>query len=101
MHLESHPTRFANPDSEKRQRALAVAEAIRALGGGAYLVQQKDLTLAQTHTNFTISLIATAILIAAFLLLAQPLTEFFGRPELEPYLRVVGLGFLAAIRFQR
>jgi O-antigen/teichoic acid export membrane protein len=74
---------------------LAVAEAIRVLGGGAYLVQQKDLTLAQTHTNFTISLIATAILIAAFLLLAQPLTEFFGRPELEPYLRVVGLGFLA------
>ena len=48
---------------------LAVAEAIRALGGGAYLVQQKDLTPAQMHTNFTISLIATAILIAALLAL--------------------------------
>src|ERR1700722_4877669 len=95
MHLESHPTRFANPDSEKRQRALAVAEAIRALGGGAYLVQQKDLTPAQMHTNFTISLIATAILIPALLLLAPPLADFLGRPELDPYLRVAALGFLA------
>jgi O-antigen/teichoic acid export membrane protein len=74
---------------------LAVGEAIRALGGGAYLVQQKDLTPAQMHTNFTISLIATAILIAAFFLLVRPLTGFFGRPELEPYLRVAALGFLA------
>jgi O-antigen/teichoic acid export membrane protein len=73
---------------------LAVAEAIRALGGGAYLVQQKDLTPAQIHSNFTISMIATAILIAALLLFVRPLTEFFGRPELEPYLRVAGLGFL-------
>ena len=74
---------------------LAVAEAIRALGGGAYLVQQKDLTSAQIHTNFTISLIATVILIAALLLLVRPLTGFFGRPELVPYLRVATLGFLA------
>ena len=74
---------------------LAVAEAIRAIGGGAYLVQQRDLTPAQMHTNFTINLIATAILIAALLLLARPLTGFFGRPELEPYLRVATLGFLA------
>jgi O-antigen/teichoic acid export membrane protein len=74
---------------------LAVAEAIRAIGGGAYLVQQRDLTPAQMHTNFTINLIATAILIAALLLLARPLTGFFGRPELGPYLRVATLGFLA------
>jgi len=74
---------------------LAMAEAIRALGGGAYLVQQKDLTSAQTHTNFTISLIATAILIPALLLLAPSLAGFFGRPELDPYLRVAAFGFLA------
>jgi O-antigen/teichoic acid export membrane protein len=74
---------------------LAVAEAVRALGGGAYLVQQKDLTSAQMHTNFTISLIATAILIPALLLLAPPLAGFLGRPELDPYLRVAALGFLA------
>jgi O-antigen/teichoic acid export membrane protein len=74
---------------------LGVAEAIRALGGGAYLVQQKDLTAAQIHSNFTISVIATAILFAALLLLVRPLTELFGRPELEPYLRVAALGFLA------
>jgi O-antigen/teichoic acid export membrane protein len=74
---------------------LGVAEAIRALGGGAYLVQQKDLTAAQIHTNFTISVIATAILYAALLILVRPLTELFGRPELEPYLRVAALGFLA------
>jgi O-antigen/teichoic acid export membrane protein len=74
---------------------FAVAEAIRALGGGAYLIQQKDLTPAKIHSNFTISVIATAALIAALLLLVRPLTELFTRPELEPYLRVMALGFLA------
>jgi O-antigen/teichoic acid export membrane protein len=74
---------------------LAVAEAIRALGGGAYLVQQKELTAAQIHTNFTISLIATIILIAVLIVLLRPLAGFFGRSELEPYLRVAGWGFLA------
>jgi O-antigen/teichoic acid export membrane protein len=34
-------------------------------------------------------------LYAALLLLVRPLTELFGRPELEPYLRVAALGFLA------
>jgi O-antigen/teichoic acid export membrane protein len=74
---------------------LAVAEAIRALGGGAYLVQQKDLTPAQMHTNFTISVIATAVLIPALLLLGPSLAGFLGQPELDPYLRVAALGFLA------
>ena len=50
---------------------LAVAEAIRALGGGAYLVQQKELTAGQIHTNFTISLIATIILIAVLIVLLR------------------------------
>ena len=88
---------------------LALLVLGRALGGGAYLVQQKDLTPAQIHSNFTISVIATAILIGALLLLVRPLNEFFGRPELEPYLRVAALEFLAgpisyqisAISFQR
>lgn len=75
--------------------ALALAEAIRAVGGGAYLVQQKDLTPEQIRTNFTISLIATAVLVAAVLTLVRPLTEFFGRPELKPYLQVAVLGFVA------
>src|ERR1700761_2266279 len=74
---------------------LAVAEAIRALGGGAYLVQQKDLTPAQIHTNFTISLVATILLIVALLLLVPLLARFFGRPELAPYLNVAALGFIA------
>ena len=74
---------------------LGMAEAIRALGGGAYLVQQKDLMPAQIHSNFTINMVATAILIGALLLLVRPLNELFGRPELEPYLRVAALGFLA------
>jgi len=74
---------------------LAVAEAIRALGGGAYLVQQKDLTPTQIHSNFTISMVATAVLIAALLLLGRPLAQLFDQPELEPYLRVAALGFFA------
>jgi O-antigen/teichoic acid export membrane protein len=74
---------------------LAVAEAVRALGGGAYLVQQKELTPAQIHTNFTISLIATLVLLAALLTFLRPLTGFFGQPELEPFLRVSVWGFLA------
>jgi O-antigen/teichoic acid export membrane protein len=75
--------------------ALAVAEAIRALGGGAYLVQQKDLTPEQIQTNFTVSLMATAALIAGLLVLVRPLANVFDRPELAPYLRVAVLGFVA------
>src|ERR1700761_6148090 len=74
---------------------LAVAEAVRALGGGAYLVQQKELTPAQIHTNFTISLIATLIVVFALLLFLRPLTGLFGQAELEPYIRVSAWGFMA------
>jgi O-antigen/teichoic acid export membrane protein len=74
---------------------LAVAEAVRALGGGAYLVQQKELTPAQIHTNFTISLIATLVLLAALLVFLPPLTGFFGQTELESFLRVSVWGFVA------
>lgn len=75
--------------------ALALAEALRAIGGGAYLVQQKDLTTEQVQTNFTISLIATAVLVAVLSVLLGPLTAFFDRPELKQYLQVALLGFVA------
>lgn len=75
--------------------ALGLAEALRALGGGAYLVQQQDLEPRQIRANFTISLIVTIVLIAALLLATRPLALILGRPELESYLRVATLGFLA------
>ena len=34
---------------------FAVAEAIRALGGGAYLIQKKDLTPDDVRSSFTVS----------------------------------------------
>ena len=36
---------------------LGIAEAIRALGGGAYLIQQKELASENIRTTFTVSLI--------------------------------------------
>src|SRR5277367_4707112 len=41
---------------------FAVAEAIRAIGGGAYLIQQKELAPENIRTSFTVSLIVTVFL---------------------------------------
>jgi len=73
---------------------FAVAEALRALGGGAYLIQKHDLAHDDIRACFTVSLLATVLLAGVLWLLAQPLATFFAMPQLAPYLRVATLGYL-------
>jgi O-antigen/teichoic acid export membrane protein len=74
---------------------FGIAEAVRALGGGAYLIQQKDLTPSRIHTTFTVSLIATLVVMAAVGALVGVLSRSLGAPGLPRYLCVVALGYLA------
>lgn len=73
---------------------LAVAEAIRALGGGAYLVQKKELAPDDVRATFTVSLAVTIVLTCALLLLSGPLTRYFLTPDLGRYLQVAALGYM-------
>lgn len=73
---------------------LAVAEAIRALGGGAYIVQKKELAPNDVRSNFTVSLAVTIVLTAPLVLLSGPLTRYFLAPDLGRYLQVAALGYL-------
>jgi O-antigen/teichoic acid export membrane protein len=73
---------------------FAVAEAIRALGGGAYLIQKRELTSDDVRSSFTVSLAVTIVLTVALVLLSGPLTRYFVTPDLGRYIEAATLGFL-------
>src|ERR1700710_2920465 len=57
---------------------FALAEALRALGGGAYLIQKQELFPDNVRACFTVSLVATLTIALMLVLLAGPLAQFFG-----------------------
>jgi O-antigen/teichoic acid export membrane protein len=73
---------------------LALAEALRALGGGAYLIQKPELLPENIRACFTVSLVATVVIALALTLLAGPLATFFDMAQLVPYLHVAACGYL-------
>jgi O-antigen/teichoic acid export membrane protein len=75
---------------------LAIAEAIRELGSIAYLVQQKDLTLAKVRTVFSISLTVTLVIAALLMALSQPLAGLLDAPGLAAYIRIIALSYAIA-----
>ena len=75
--------------------ALAIAEVIRDFGGGAYIIQEKQLTIERVRTAFTITLAWTLILTVALLLAAEPLARFYEIPGLKLYLQIVAISYLA------
>jgi O-antigen/teichoic acid export membrane protein len=75
---------------------LGIAEALRELGSIAYLVQQKELTLAKTRTMFTVNLIVTLSLATVLLCLSDILASFYAMPELARYIRVVAITYAIA-----
>jgi O-antigen/teichoic acid export membrane protein len=74
--------------------AYGIAEALRELGGGAYLVQQKELDSGKIRTTVTVSAIVTVVITAALIVLAGPMARYYGTPELEPYLHVIALWYV-------
>lgn len=74
--------------------ALAIAEVIRDFGGGAYIIQEKQLTIERIRTAFTITLMWTLILTVTLFLAAGPLARFYEVPGLKFYLRIVAVSYL-------
>jgi O-antigen/teichoic acid export membrane protein len=71
----------------------AIAEAVRELGGGAYLIQNQALTHEHIRTTFTVNLIITMIISPLLTLFSGQLANFYGAPELAGYLKFVALWF--------
>ncbi len=72
---------------------FAVAEALRALGGGAYLIQKQELSTANVRACFSVSLTTTLLVTVALLLLARGVAGFFAVPRLARYIHVAALGY--------
>jgi O-antigen/teichoic acid export membrane protein len=73
---------------------LAMAEGIRAIGGGAYLVQHRKLTHEDIRTNFTVSLSVTVVLTICIAFLGAPFARYFNTPDLYRYLHVAIFSFM-------
>ena len=74
--------------------ALAIAEVVRDFGGGAYIIQEKQLTIERIRTAFTITLVWTLLLTGGLFLLAGPLARFYEVPGLKLYLQIVAISYL-------
>ena len=72
----------------------AIAEALRELGGGAYLIQQNELSLAKIRTSITISLLVSIVIAFLLYLGAGAVARFYGLPEVEQYIHVIALGYV-------
>jgi len=73
---------------------ILVAEGIRSLAGGSYLVQTEELSSDQIRTSCTISLIVTLVMMSTLALLARPIAAYYANPVLERYLQVIGISYL-------
>jgi O-antigen/teichoic acid export membrane protein len=71
----------------------AIAEALRELGGGAYLIQQNELTVEKIRTSITTSLLVSLAISLCLYLNAAPIARFYGLPEVEPYVYVTAVGY--------
>jgi O-antigen/teichoic acid export membrane protein len=74
--------------------AYAIAEALRELGGGAYLIQQDELSLEKIRTSITTSLLLSVAIALCLYLGAGPVARFYGLPEVEHYIRVTAFGYV-------
>ena len=74
--------------------ALAIAEVIRDFGGGAYIIQEKHLTIERIRTAFTITLAWTLVLAVTLFAAAEPLARFYEVPGLKLYLQIVAISYL-------
>ena len=71
-----------------------IADAIRGLAGGSYLVQTKELNSNKIRTSWTISLLVTLLMALAVAGVARPIAAYYGNPMLERYLLVVVISYL-------
>ncbi len=73
---------------------LLIADAIRGLAGGAYLVQTEGLNSDKIRTSWTISVLVTLVMAIAVIGMARPIALYYGDPMLERYLQVIVITYL-------
>ncbi len=73
----------------------AIAEPVRDFGVNTYLIQQRELTPQKTRTAFTLSFLATAIVIAIICLSSEWVAQFYNLPSLRTYLLITAISFAA------
>jgi len=73
---------------------MSLAEALREFGGGAYLIQQRDLTAQKIRTSFTVNLIVTCISSLVILAVSGIISKFFHLPQMNKFLRVSIIAYL-------
>lgn len=74
---------------------IGIAEALRELAGGTFLVRENELTNDKIRSTTTINILLTGVIAGAIVLLAGPLARFFDLPALAPYLHIAVVGFAA------
>jgi O-antigen/teichoic acid export membrane protein len=67
---------------------LAIADVVRDLGTGSYLVQQKQLTIGKIRTAFTVTLVSALAITAILLALSQAISEYYAVSGLTTYVQV-------------
>jgi O-antigen/teichoic acid export membrane protein len=73
---------------------LGIAEAIRELAGGTFLIRESDLTQGKIRSTTTVNILVTIVVAAMLVLLAGPLARFFEMPALARFLSIAVLGYM-------
>ena len=75
---------------------MGIAEAVRELAGGSFIVREHDLTAEKIRSTTTVNIMVTAVVSIFLLFAAGPLSRLFGVPHLAPFLIVSVLGYSLA-----
>ena len=73
---------------------LGLAEAIRELAGGTFLISERDLTHGKIRSTTTINFMVMFVVVAILVALAEPLSRFFEMPALAHYLFIAVFGYM-------
>jgi O-antigen/teichoic acid export membrane protein len=73
---------------------LGIAEAVRELAGGTFLIREGDLTHGKIRSTTTVNFLVTVVVATMLSILAEPLARVFEMPALESYLRIAVIGFI-------
>jgi O-antigen/teichoic acid export membrane protein len=74
--------------------AFVIAEAFRELGGGAYLIQQKELTQKKVRTSITTSVLVSIAISLCLYFTAGSIADFYSLPEVGRYIQIATIGYL-------
>src|SRR5450830_291780 len=73
---------------------VAMAQVVRDLGVGQYLIQEKTLTMEKLRAALATSLLVALLLAALVLAASGPLARFYEEPRLQLVLQLLSINFL-------